>query len=249
MCFYAVKLGCSITQRATFKITAILVGLIALLIYFGIVVLITQSRQVWLAIPLAFLITPIIYTITKKPNKKTVYLILVSTLAFVLLALSMASQFSYIDNRSNSEKGVISAILTDHISDLPYPSIGIRIHFWLEAIPWIQKNPLFGYGEEARGLVISQSTDLPSYIKAEFSHLHNSYIELVVQYGMPALLLFIYVYIALIRSTLFQKNSNEMYYLSLLFLGLLQIILNHILYKRQAKLLVILYFHVSILSI
>ncbi|MCD9466166.1 O-antigen ligase family protein [Photobacterium iliopiscarium] len=215
--FYAVKLGFSITQHVTLKKTSILLGLIALLIYFGFVVLITQSRQVWLAIPLAFLITPIIYTITKKPNKKTFYLILGSTLAFVLLALSIASQFSYVDNRSNSEKSVISAILTDHISDLPYTSIGIRIHFWLEAIPWIQKNPLFGYGEEARGLVISQSTDLPSYIKAEFSHLHNSYIELVVQYGAPALLLFIYVYILLIRSTLFQKNSNEMYYLSLLF--------------------------------
>ncbi|MBD1576853.1 O-antigen ligase family protein [Vibrio sp. S11_S32] len=215
--FYSIKSVFSLTQHFTIKKTSMFLGLITLLIYFGLVVIITQSRQVWLAIPLAFLIAPVIYIITKKPNKKMFYLISVSTLSLVLLAISIASQFSYVDKRSNSEKNVISEILTGHISDLPYTSTGIRIHFWLEALPWIQKNPLFGYGEEARGLVISQSTDLPSYIKAQFSHLHNSYIELVVQYGTPALLLFLYVYISLIKSTTFQKDSNEMYYLSLLF--------------------------------
>lgn len=50
----------------------------------------------------------------------------------------------------------------------------------------------FWYRDGSRSLVITQSTVLPDYIKAEFRHLHNSNFETAVSYGAMGLV-FTYV--------------------------------------------------------
>lgn len=214
--FYFIKNMYSIKSILTYKRLALLISLLILMFYFGFVVLATQSRQVWLAIPSALLLAPIIYIFTKKVNAKQAIKITSISFIFILIPLILATKLDYVEHRADKEQNVMHQIIEGNVNDLPYTSIGIRIHFWLEAQKWIKQNPLFGYGEEARGLVISQSKVLPENIKNNFSHLHNSYIELIVQYGVLSIVLFIYIYYQLIRSAYLEK-SGEIFYLSLLF--------------------------------
>lgn len=215
--FYSIKTIYFAPKTKYLLTLPILLISITFLAYFSFVVLATQSRQVWLAIPTSFFASSLAYCLIKKTSKSTTVKIILSTAMIITTVLYLTTKVQYVENRSDKEKNVISVILSGDIENLPYTSIGIRVHFWLEAKNWIEKNPFFGYGEEARGLVISQSKSLPNYIKSNFSHLHNSYIELLVQYGLFSLILFIYIYLSLVNGALKNEKTGEVFYLSLLF--------------------------------
>ncbi|GKW49737.1 O-antigen ligase family protein [Halomonas sp. NCCP-2165] len=87
-------------------------------------------------------------------------------------------------NRIASERQTVSALMEGELEDVPYSSVGIRIHTWVAATEWIAERPLVGWGENARSLVIQQTDWLPDTIRARFGHLHNSILEILVSYGL-----------------------------------------------------------------
>ena len=72
---------------------------------------------------------------------------------------------------------------------MPYTSAGIRLHTWQEAARWIAERPFVGWGGNGRSLIFDHSTHLPEQIKQRFGHLHNSYMDLLVNFGLLGLAL------------------------------------------------------------
>ena len=97
-----------------------------------------------------------------------------------LLAWS-AKDFLY--DRVVGEKATIQIMLKGDLEDLPFSSIGVRIHSWAEALHWIAERPVTGWGRMARSDVIQLSDRFPDDIKAKFGHLHNGYLEILIGFG------------------------------------------------------------------
>ena len=80
------------------------------------------------------------------------------------------------------------ALITGNLEELPFSSVGIRVHSWVEAMKWIAERPVTGWGQKARSDVIRLSESFPDYIdgvtKAEFGHLHNGYLEILLGFGV-----------------------------------------------------------------
>ena len=89
-----------------------------------------------------------------------------------------------------SEKNTITAISTGNWQNIPYTSIGIRVNTWLQALEWIAEKPLIGYGGKVRTDIIQQSTKHPDWVKSQFGHFHNSFIEITLGSGFLGLFLF-----------------------------------------------------------
>lgn len=92
-----------------------------------------------------------------------------------------------LSERMEAEPGVVAELLQGDLDAVPYSSVGIRIHTWVAASEWIAERPLVGWGDEGRGLVIDHTLWLPDFVKANFGHLHNFFLEVWVVYGLLGL--------------------------------------------------------------
>jgi O-antigen ligase len=69
---------------------------------------------------------------------------------------------------------------------LPYNSVGLRLHVWrLAAAAWWQR-PWFGHGPDATETLLASAADSPL---GELAHLHNTYAELALRFGLVGLAL------------------------------------------------------------
>lgn len=137
---------------------------------------------------------------------------------FIFSSLFILSQNQVIENRINSESNTLQAITHGNYQHIPYTSIGIRVNFWLESIPWIEESPIIGVGEDARELVISESPRLPQWVKNKFWHLHNSHIETIVSYGFIGLFIIYFAYFWIIKTAIKSEhiNYNDIMFISIL---------------------------------
>lgn len=154
----------------------------AFIVFFTLIVIVTQSRQVWLALIACLFLTPLAYTIISRSRTST-RAILISYLAFALM-IAAASSLDIVNDRLAAEKPTLTKIVNLEFDAVPdSTSIGVRIHLWLEGWEWIRQRPILGSGEDARELVISESDSLPEFVRASFTHLHNSHIETILSFG------------------------------------------------------------------
>lgn len=197
------RLFSTYSEGIVFTLSAILVTLGGLLAF---MIIITQSRQVWLALFVTALIAPL-YTQYLYPSKKR-KTIMASYLAIIILGFSL-TQTNIVQERLARESQTIDAILAGDTQNIPMSSMGIRVNSWLEAINWIKKSPWVGHDNAAIGQVIQQSKLFTPELKLMFNHLHNYHIEVLVAYGFLGLTLVYLVYAWLIRSLMIQKNQNS----------------------------------------
>lgn len=157
----------------------------------AVAVLIGQTRAVWLALLLALPFVVVAWLVARRflggPLVSRKFLL--SGLAILLLVIVGAGSAlkGPLLERVGKESGVIGMLLEGNIDDVPYTSIGIRIHSWQAAFEWIEQRPLVGWGGEGRGLVIDHTPWLPDFVKENFGHLHNFFIEVWVAYGLLGL--------------------------------------------------------------
>lgn len=155
--------------------------------------LIGQTRAVWIAVAVALLMMFcfwVSWKVIKGDRKSLLRSMLVGVLSAGVL-LGSAGWFlgGTLMNRGVAEKSVISEVLQGDVANVPYSSIGIRIHSWVAASEWIAQRPLTGWGPWGRGLVIDHTSWLPAFVKSNFGHLHNFFIEIWVSYGVIGLAL------------------------------------------------------------
>lgn len=150
-------------------------------------IVIGQTRAVWLALLVALPVTGLAWLayVARQKGGRRMLKLMVGGLALVgVVVLLVGVTFKdTLTARLDVEAQVIAQIATGETEDLPYSSIGIRIHTWKAALEWIQERPLVGWGGQGRSLVIDHTEWLPDRIKQEFGHLHNFFLEIWVAYG------------------------------------------------------------------
>jgi len=125
-------------------------------------------------------------------------------------------------HRLAAEKASLHALLTGNLEEMPFSSVGIRVHSWAEALEWIAERPVTGWGQKARSDVFQLSERFPDDIKARgFGHLHNGYLEILLGFGVVGFIFVCVLWVVLLRRIKFAA-SNDLYaftlYGSILFL-------------------------------
>tara|TARA_R110000764_G_scaffold109055_4_gene195072 strand:- start:2875 stop:4218 length:1344 start_codon:yes stop_codon:yes gene_type:complete len=169
-----------------------------LIAYCLLVIYINESRQAWLALLIALLATTTYLTIKsvkKASPKKQILSITLFILGLVTLSTLLLNNDKVI-SRVMVEKETITAVASLNFDEVPYSSFGIRLHSWVAATDFIKEKPLLGWGSNGRGLVMEYTTWLPDSI-GDFGHLHNSYMEILVNYGIVGLLFYFSIWIVI----------------------------------------------------
>lgn len=171
-----------------------------------IVLLITQTRQVWLGFIIVLLFLPIIIVYIFKLNKKLVAAIYLTI--FISLSLIFSTNLGFVKKRVLSENQVIENIASGKFDDIPMTSVGIRVNSWLLSIEWIKSSPVIGSSTTAIPLVLRTSEKFNRPELKRFGHLHNYFIETLVAYGAIGLL-FIVIYFFHISKSILKSSDNK----------------------------------------
>ncbi|PWW38175.1 O-antigen ligase [Chromohalobacter israelensis] len=154
-------------------------------------VLIGQTRAVWLALCVAAFVGIAIWLLwLAKSNGARYMLRYVAIVSCVLVVVVIGAVYAFkstLNQRVTRELPVIEKVLDGDLQNIPYSSVGVRIHTWVAASEWIAERPLVGWGGEGRSLVIDHTEWLPDDIKERFGHLHNFFLEVWVAYGVLGL--------------------------------------------------------------
>ncbi|WP_158774345.1 O-antigen ligase family protein [Cobetia sp. L2A1] len=151
-----------------------------------------QTRAVWGGVFVALIVglcSWCLYVLTRDGVRY-----LLKPLVVILLIVMAAATILYwsfgevLHDRFEMEGQVIGQILHGDVSQVPYSSLGVRIHSWVAATQWIAERPWVGWGAEGRSLVMDETPWLPEWVAQEFGHLHNFFIEIWVGYGILGLL-------------------------------------------------------------
>ncbi|MBY5925418.1 MULTISPECIES: O-antigen ligase family protein [unclassified Halomonas] len=154
-------------------------------------VVVTQTRAVWLAMVvvacLAFsiLVVAALRGRFSRSARRQVVIAIVS-----VAALAVIAGISFNDTlkaRLVAENTVMAHAIQGNWKEVPYTSIGIRLHTWRAGLEWFSERPILGWGGDGRGLVIDHTEWLPAAIKQHYGHLHNTMLDFLVSYGLLGL--------------------------------------------------------------
>lgn len=154
-------------------------------------ILVGQTRAVWLALALALPSLGLIWLVWQARHVGLARLrrplLIAAGVGLVTLTALFATFHDTLGERLTTENQVIVEVLEGNLDNVPYTSVGIRIHTWVAAAQWIGERPLVGWGGKGRALVIDETPWLPEFVKQHFGHLHNFFIETWVAYGLIGL--------------------------------------------------------------
>ncbi|TVU75403.1 O-antigen ligase family protein [Vibrio tasmaniensis] len=97
--------------------------------------------------------------------------------------------------------------LDDFSDNIPYTSVGIRVHFWNDTIKQFLFNPVLGLGNNANTYILEHSNHSEMYEKYKIRHLHSSYLELIASYGLIGVGLIFYLYFHIFN--IVKKKGNQ----------------------------------------
>lgn len=145
-------------------------------------IMVTQTRAIFIAIFAALLLALVFWVWLKRPRWWLLGLLIVGT---TLLFFTLGQRgLAHVEQRYQQEAPVIQQLLHGDWDNIPYTSVGIRANTWKVAADKIAERPWFGWGSQARSRVISHSAVLPDWVKQQFGHLHNYFLEIQLSYGL-----------------------------------------------------------------
>lgn len=151
---------------------------------------VTQTRAVWLGL-IAAAITVLGMHLALHKRLFTIRngMAALAVVAVTVTAVLVSGAGQIISDRVADERTVVNRIFAGEIEDLPYTSIGTRIHLWAEAWRWIEQRPITGWGYTAKKRVIDDSPRFSPEFKKTFGHLHSSVLGMWVTFGLLGLAL------------------------------------------------------------
>lgn len=174
-------------------------------------VLATQTRATYLGLFACGLIVVLQWikqtAFARHNNHRTVKM-LVFVAVFTALILGLVKDIEH--GRLAVARADINTLITSNLNELPFGSVGIRVHSWTESLNWIAQRPVTGWGHEARLDVISQADHFPEDIKNRFGHLHSGYLELLLGFGAIGLV-FVVVFWIVVLKRIRLAASRELY--------------------------------------
>ena len=181
---------------------------------FGVVV--TQTRAIWLGMlvaMLALLACLVARVASQRGDRKSPKLFI--GLAIVLgvgIALPFGDRiWSTLENRLSAETVSLQS-LTDAVtlSVEPTSSTAVRVASWRLALDWVSERPVLGWGAGSAKQLITDSDKLSPWFKARFGHLHSSYMEALLAYGLVGFLLIAFVLVVLARRVYLAYSNGAM---------------------------------------
>lgn len=185
------------SRHATLSFAArgLLWWLVALLLVWWL--LSTQTRGAWLAVLVVFPVVVVLRLIPwlrEHPQRRTARLISAAAGIAVLLAV-VAANFPFIKERILQERQAYSLIAAGDLERLPPSSTSSRVHLYRFGLTKTMERPVFGWGPGSTEWLVRDSgrQELlhPTYKNTMdwLDHLHSTYLELLVRYGLVGALI------------------------------------------------------------
>ena len=176
----------SSTARKLFALSA--------LIIMTMVFILAQSRGAWMGLTASFLVMAYIFTKGRGGGAKKVVILVLVAIAIVSLAYF--------------GKDVISERIAGSMSAEPTgDSFATRLKIWQGSLDMIRHNPLIGTGIGT--FVWGFSRYRPEGLNGLANFAHNDYLETACDMGVPALIVMLWLIIAVIKSGTREENLNS----------------------------------------
>ncbi|MDI5920884.1 O-antigen ligase family protein [Halomonas sp. LR5S13] len=183
-------------------------GLALALTVLGLVgVVVTQTRAVLLALAIILLGLLVVWLVSLIKQIQRAWLrprVLLPLFAlvggFVLVVNSIVPIVEQRFSKEN-EQNVVQAILDGRLDDVPYSSIGNRVHSWVYGWERVQQRPLTGWGAKSRTPLMDEGP-FPDWVKRVYGHFHNSYLEILLAYGFLGMSILALLTSMIIKGTL-----------------------------------------------
>jgi len=159
--------------------------------------LITQTRGVFACLMLVILVFGFLGGWKQRHLlARNKHWILAITLPLVMLA-ALASRSDLVQenyDKFGAEFTTVEKIFSGDLNSLPNSSWGLRAQFWIVGVKWISERPLTGWGYRAGRYVLSQEAITQKQFRP-YRQLHNSYLEMMVRYGIGGLLIMLSIFV------------------------------------------------------
>ncbi|WP_211091453.1 O-antigen ligase family protein [Pseudothauera rhizosphaerae] len=174
--------------RARGPVLVLSVAFILMAMYFVVTL---QTRATWLGLLLSGFVALLfgvgsLFVRRRSIDRRTVVRWVVAGAGVVLVG-SAALYFwagDIVAKRLAAEAVSIETIKeTARLETVPRSSIKVRIGTWAAALDWIAERPVFGWGGRAASRLIELSPYFDERFKNQFGHLHNSYLETLLNVG------------------------------------------------------------------
>ena len=191
-------------------------------------VLASQTRAVWLSLSIAMAVGFIWLTIKTlrmtregdtRPRRQATCALLIIV---VISAISVISFSGAIQHRVKLMEPAKLLSATQNPKTAKDESVRVRLSTWKEAFTWIAERPIEGWGGKGRREVVRATPELRPNEKKHIGHLHNSYLDITVTFGLCGMLLCLalfYVITSHASKQVFQtRMSYDVLYFWILFL-------------------------------
>jgi O-antigen ligase len=150
--------------------------------------ILTWSRGPWLgflAAMLFFGIFKLIKLLKHKQVQRTRMIVSVGIGSVIVVAMVLGSlQSENLLRKISHDYRVVEQVLSGDLENIPKTSLGWRVHMNVFAWHRFQERPWFGWGPYLKQLIVNSDLGSP------WGHLHNSYWEVLLRFGIAGGLLF-----------------------------------------------------------
>jgi len=137
---------------------------------------------------------------------------LLATICIVAVVIGFVREIT--DGRFHAQQSSIASVISGDLEEIDSNGIAIRLDAWSESLDWVRQRPVTGWGLEARSDVIRQSDKFDETIKSRLGHLHNSYLELLLAFGLIGFI-FTFLLWFTILSNIRKSADGELFFFSL----------------------------------
>lgn len=154
-------------------------------------VIVSQTRGVWLGLSVTGLLLPIMLVFASRLRAKPLIsfhrFMLAGLACFAILGLLVTSFDlpNRISDRLAAEKVTWESLRQAAAHEnRSLSSIEVRVASWSAATEWVMEKPFMGWGGRGSRPLIRQSDLFSDEFKENFNHLHNSYLQVLVEIGL-----------------------------------------------------------------
>ncbi|MDD5136695.1 MAG: O-antigen ligase family protein [Candidatus Omnitrophica bacterium] len=164
------------------------------LIIMTVVFILAQSRGAWMSLTISFLVMAYMIAKGREGGVKKIFILVLAAIAIISLVYF--------------GRGVISERMADSISADPEgSSFAIRLQIWQGAIDMIKSSPILGAGIGT--FIWGYPRYRPEGLNGLVNFAHNDYLETACDMGVPALMVMLWIIVAVIKTGIREENLNS----------------------------------------
>lgn len=180
-------------------------------------VFVSQTRGVWLGLCVALVLLPALlgfaYLLRGRPQFSLRKPLLAGVAGLVLVSLLAGSLDipALVSERLEAEEVTWESLrqaATHEEQDLS--SIEVRVASWSAATGWIMERPFMGWGGRGSRPLIRNSDLFSDTFKKNFNHLHNSYLQVLVEIGLIGAMFIVVLMTLIARATIEAYRHRRM---------------------------------------